>query len=150
MVPARDRIVHYSTVPHCHTARWSPPSAASAPQRTHRPPLNGHALFTEVDLAQRLAALVPPARKNGVSDHGVLAGCSGTEEKDYTFDRTTGGTVADPILVYWVDIEATGGTTHLGGYAAPDSLYGVNSGLPDTLLTGDPLESTTSFNDHLC
>jgi hypothetical protein len=30
-------------------------------------------LFSEVELAQRLAALVPPARKNSVSYHGVLA-----------------------------------------------------------------------------
>ena len=30
-------------------------------------------IFSEVELAQRLAALVPPARKNGVSYHGVLA-----------------------------------------------------------------------------
>ena len=30
-------------------------------------------LFSEVELAQKLAALVPPLRKNGVSYHGVLA-----------------------------------------------------------------------------
>ena len=30
-------------------------------------------IFSEVELTQKLAALVPPARKNGVSYHGVLA-----------------------------------------------------------------------------
>ena len=30
-------------------------------------------IFSEVELAEKLAALVPPARKNGISYHGVLA-----------------------------------------------------------------------------
>jgi len=65
--------------------------------------------------------------------------------QDYSFDLTTGGTVADNILVYWVDYQGSAGT-YLGWYAAPDSLYGVYSGLPDTLLTGDQLEYTLYFD----
>ena len=40
-----------------------------------KPYANGTAdfIFSEVELAQKLAALVPPNRKNAVSYHGVLA-----------------------------------------------------------------------------